>query len=140
MSGVHTEIIQFGILGTITGKPNLTQYMPPGAGNTTTNEVALRVTRAGVLRNLYIQQRVSNGAGVTNTFTVRKNGVDTALSAAITNGTQGEDTSNEVSVAAGDQISLKLVTSTTNPSEDIIATLELDHGDHYPSRMFSAQH
>lgn len=60
---------------------------------------------AGTLKNLAIYVHTT---GPTYTLTVRKNGVDTALTVNQTNAGFNVDSTNTVSVAAGDLISIKL--------------------------------
>ncbi len=72
---------------------NGTSYLAPGNGSTQTNEITVRVPRASILRNLYIQQRVASGAaGRTDIYTVRVNGADKAMTCTLDNATTGEDT------------------------------------------------
>ena len=142
MTQAIPSVIQFGVLGALTA--GSAQYAPPGNGASQANEVTLRVTRAGILRRLYVHQRVGaqNDKGKTNVYTVRKNSVNTALTCTLTGTTKyGADTSNEVSVAAGDQISLKIDGATSAAGNDAVATIELYHTEEvWPSKMFSAQH
>lgn len=67
----------------------------------------------GTFRNFRVKLPAAPGSGVTRTFTVRKNAVDTALVVAITGTSQtlGSDTSNSIAFAAGDTISIKHVVS-----------------------------
>lgn len=68
------------------------------------------VSTAGTLKNLYVELNDSPGAGKSYTFTVRQNGADPAsgLVVAIADtATSGSDTSNTISVSAGDRICLK---------------------------------
>ena len=69
---------------------------------------------AGVLSKLYV--RVSaNSTSTNSTVVVRKNGADTALTVSITAGTPEvkEDTTNTVTVAAGDKLCYKTVSGGT---------------------------
>lgn len=87
-----------------------TNYGDPGFGGRATqaNEIKFRVPSNGVLRRLYVRARVGNTGGTT-TFTIRLNGVDQALATSLGAGaTTNQDTSNQVSVSAGDDISLKV--------------------------------
>ena len=117
--------LQFGCHGAINGAA--TSYLVPGNGPTEPNEITVRVTRPGILKNLYVQQRVASGAGGrTDIYTVRLNGGNTAITCTLDNATQGSDTTNEVLVAAGDQIGVSLVSNDgADTSEDVVATLEL---------------
>ena len=57
----------------------------------------------GTLKNLYVDLPAAPGAGASRTFTVRKNGVPTALTCTIADpATSCSDTVNTVSFAAGD--------------------------------------
>jgi hypothetical protein len=67
---------------------------------------------AGTVRNLYVQTDGPPGGAETFTYTVRKNGADQTVTcvvsaAAIT----GNDTTHSFVVAAGDKLTVKLVTS-----------------------------
>ena len=74
------------------------------------------VTTPGTISNLRMVLSAAPGAGKTWTFAVRKNGVDTALTVAITGtATTGSDTTNPVTVVAGDVVSFH-ATPTSNPS------------------------
>jgi hypothetical protein len=73
------------------------------------------ITSPGVLRNLL--GSLETAATPTFTYTVRKNGVDTALTCTVpTLSTSASDTTHTVTVAAGDRISLKCVTSVASSS------------------------
>ncbi|MGC9443717.1 MAG: WD40/YVTN/BNR-like repeat-containing protein [Candidatus Methanospirareceae archaeon] len=118
-------LLQFGCLGAIT--VNGTSYLAPGNGSTQTNEISVRVPRAGILRNLHVQQRVASGAGGrTDIYTVRVNGADKAITCTLDNATSGEDTVHEVAVAQGDAVSIKLVSNdASDTSADVSASLVL---------------
>lgn len=66
---------------------------------------------AGTLRNLYIRNGSAQSATGSMTFTLRKNGADTAITITFTNADGGattkSDTTNTVSVAVGDLICIK---------------------------------
>lgn len=63
---------------------------------------------AGTIRNLAITIRTAPGAGKSITFTVMKNGSNTTLAVTISNtDTYAADTTHEISVAAGDLLSLR---------------------------------
>lgn len=84
------------------------------AGNTNTADVNFwKVPFAGTLRNLYVESGVFPGAGQTFTYTVRKGAVDQTITAQLAGAAQStnSDTTHTVSVAAGDRIAVKLVTS-----------------------------
>jgi len=107
-----------------------TRYLPPGyAGGTDVpiNPVALRVPRAGVLRQLYLRHNQTAGNGNSIVYTVRVNGVASALSVSLASTSQnGADTSNSIAVAAGDYIDIEVTKASsvgTSPAA-IVATLE----------------
>lgn len=74
------------------------------------SEVKFRVPSPGRISKMYIQAFGNTNSGGTTTITVRKNGVDTALTATLAaSGTQAADTTNSFTVVAGDQLSCKIV-------------------------------
>lgn len=86
-------------------------FMGPGwiaAANATEMQVA--ITRPGILRNLRVNVKTAGTDNQTITFTVRKNGVDTAIVATISNTATGlvSDLVNTTTVVAGDLISIKV--------------------------------
>ena len=119
------KLFEFGCLGAISAGG--TSYLAPGNGASQTNEIKVRAPRPGILKNLYVWQRVASGlAGRTDIYTVRVNGVNTTITCTLDNATTGSDITHTVLVAAGDQISVMLVSNdTTDTSADIVATLEL---------------
>lgn len=70
---------------------------------------------AGVVKNLYVVADGVAGAGQSFTYTMRKNAVDQTVTCSISGGaaTTGNDTTHSFSVAAGDTLTMKLVTSAT---------------------------
>ena len=73
------------------------------------------VTRPGILRNLFVKSNSAPGAGQSYTYTVRVNGVNTALTATISGAAQyfNTDLVNTVPVNVGDRIIVQIVTSVT---------------------------
>lgn len=69
-------------------------------------------SRAGTIKNLYVKLSAALGSGKTGTVTVMKNGVATSLVATLSVGPVSfTDLSNTVSVAAGDEIGIKITTT-----------------------------
>lgn len=68
---------------------------------------------AATLRNLFVRSAGTAGVGETYTYTLQVNTVATALTAQIAGGsaTTASDTTHSVTVAAGDLIDIKIVTS-----------------------------
>jgi hypothetical protein len=96
---------------------NTTLYFPIVgniAGGAADLQAGLRtlVSRSGTLKNLYVKISAALAAGKTGTVTVYKNGVATSLVATLSVGpTLFSDVSNSVSVAAGDEIGIKVTTT-----------------------------
>jgi len=100
-----------------------TIYLPPG--NTfnslpTTDSSAITrtpVTRTTTLQNLYVVLSAAPGTGKTNTLTVLTNGVASALSVDVAGAaTTGNDIAHTVSVPAGTEIGVRLMTAIGAPS------------------------
>lgn len=119
-------ILGFG--GTCPGNTS-SNFLRPWNTDATVNttETKFRVPAACILSALYIQARTGpTGDGIT--FTVRKNGVDTALVATLAAaGTQAADTTNSVTCAAGDQVSIKAVGggSISGGAADVLASMKV---------------
>ena len=96
------------VYGPVNGEQ--TMSLTDGAGATRT-----LVSRASTIQNLYVQLSGDPGSSKTAIFTVEKNGSDTALTCTVTgNGTTAttcNDTTHTFTVAAGDEVGIKLVTS-----------------------------
>ena len=107
-----------------------TRFLSPGwiAGTAPTAAIQWRVPFAAVLRNLYIRHGTGAGNGNNIVYTVRVNGVASSLAVTIAStATNGQNTANSVTVAAGDLIDItvtKAVDVTTSPS-NIMATLQV---------------
>lgn len=107
--------------GAGTGPTSTTvHYIPPGFGagiSTGTTEIKSVVPSActiDLLYGRYNQGAAGSGGGETSTVTLRKNGVDTALTFTVANGAAAgtsSDLVNSVSFAAGDTLSFKVVGS-----------------------------
>ena len=107
-----------------------TRYMSPGYTDATAGTTALqfRVPTAGTLKNLYIRQNTAAGNGNAIVYTVRKNGVLTALTASVAStDTDGSDVIHTVDVAQGDLLDIevyKAISLGTSPS-NILVTMEV---------------
>lgn len=82
-------------------------------------------TGACTVSRLQIVSRVSNGAGVTDTYTVVKNGVDQTMVASVTNSTTGFTITNPVTLAANDVVALKVATGVASVASDVLAVLTI---------------
>lgn len=102
------------------GNGTTVAYLPAlpydaGLSASTGGQIAstLVMPRAGTLRNLFVAT-LSASVGLSTTFTVQVNGVDTAITCTMASSTtSASDTTHSVSVSAGDQVRLKEVNSTS---------------------------
>ncbi len=94
-----------------------TNYFPPN--NSSTNLVSVEaagatripLTRATVIQNLYVIWSPAPGSGKTNFVTLWTNGVASPLTVQIVGtATNGSDTVDAVTLAAGDQIGIRIAT------------------------------
>ena len=84
-------------------------FLAPGwIATATATEVQFAITRPGNVRNLRVQVVVAGTDSATVTYTIRKNGSDTALTTSLDNNSTGQatDTVDVVAVVAGDLLSL----------------------------------
>lgn len=88
-----------------------TVYLGLSSSATEADE-AIVVPVAGVIKNLFVLSDGAPTVGQTYTYTVRKNGVDQTVTATISGAAvSANDVTHNFAVAAGDSISVKLVTS-----------------------------
>jgi hypothetical protein len=109
-------------------------FLDPGfapAGTSPTTELTIVAPFAGTLRNLRVLHNTAGNAVASITYTVRVNGVDTALTPA-GGAVAGNDTAiksdvvNTVAVAAGDKISMKgVVANAASGNVNVVASMEL---------------
>jgi hypothetical protein len=93
------------------------------------NEIQIRATRAGTLRNLRVRHRTLGGGAQTITYTLFVNGVASALTCTLTSNVDnnGQDLVNSVAIAADDLLSIKITKSavlTGGEPVDVTATVE----------------
>ena len=104
----------------------VSRFLRPGSGGVSVNEIKLRLTQKGVAKNLVVRSSTPPGLGRTDTVIVRKNGVDTILSASLTdNATFTAITEQAVSFAAGDDVSVRVATSPQTGTSELYATFEV---------------
>jgi len=120
----------FGV-GT-TGTAATAVYMGSGfIATPTATELQVPITRPGTLRNFRVRIAVAGTDHQLVTFTVRKNGVDTAITCSIQNDaaapSDASDLVHSVSVVAGDLISISITKAgvVTAGQGDAVASLEL---------------
>jgi len=102
-----------------------TSFNGPGQqAENATEEAFFIVPTAGTLTKLYTVVATAPGGADTLTYTIRKNGADQTITCVISAAeVSANDAAHTVSVAAGDKISLKLVSSATTVANSS-ATLE----------------
>lgn len=91
----------------------VTTYLGTLGSSTTETDIRMVMPVAGVLRNLYVVALAAPGAAQTFTYTARINAVDSTITCALSGAaaTTGNDTTHTGTVAAGDVVTVKLVTS-----------------------------
>lgn len=104
-----------------------TRFMYPGCETVTASEIKIRLNRQAVVKSLSVRAITAPGVGNTDTWTIRKNGVDTLLITNLSGAAQvnNADLTNSVSFAAGDDLSLKLVTDSGTATTEAVVVVEL---------------
>ena len=119
----QSPLYTWGVSGAIAAG---TRYLYPGTNAESANEVQLRMRRSGILHRLSLHSRVAPGAGKSDVFTVRKNGVATALTVTLANANvNAEITTVSVSFNAGDLLSVEAVTAAGSASQDVVIMTEV---------------
>jgi len=113
------------------GTSTTARYLYPGYAEklAQTVPVQIRASRAGTIRNLRVRHNTPGGSGsdANITYTVRKNNAAQALTVVmLASASDGADTSNSFTVAAGDLIDITLTKagSTSPAPRDVTATYE----------------
>lgn len=97
-----------------------TRYLYLGTATPSTNEAGIVFVSRSCLINFSIRAVTGPGAARTDTWTIRKNGVDTSLTVSLT-GAETTKTTTTVSVSfqAGDVLSVKQVISASSTTDDV---------------------
>ena len=102
------------------------RFMRPGTEAVTATEIKLRLPQKAVVKGLTVKSIQPPGAGNTDIFTVRKNGVDTLLVAALTNlNDTVQNLIDAVTFAASDDLSIKVTTAPGTGTTDVVVTVEI---------------
>jgi hypothetical protein len=110
-------ILQWSDDGGLAG--SATRYMRI-AGAAAANEIMITLPKKGIIQRLRIHARIGPGLTKNVVFTIRKNGVDTALTATLSGiATNVIDDIHSVGFAATDEISLKFVTGSGDATTDV---------------------
>ncbi len=107
--GVGGSMITFGTGDTTTVATAV--FLAPGwIATAIAAEIQQAVTRPGTIRSLYIQATTAGVTASTNTYVVRKNGTNTALTTTIGNTATGSasDLTHSFTVVAGDLLSVQV--------------------------------
>ncbi|MFZ5953502.1 MAG: hypothetical protein ACOYT8_00200 [Candidatus Dependentiae bacterium] len=106
--------------------PAGTNFMWPGTTSPNATEAFIRVSQKVLVKSIDVRAVTAPGVGNTDTFTVRKNGVDTVLSVSLS-GTNTSAINNSVSVAfnPGDSISVKVVRGAGSATANTVVQIEL---------------
>lgn len=108
-----------------------TRYMPNGysVAAAPANPLQYRIPKAGTLRDLRVRHNNPQGNGNPIVYTVRVNGVATAIVVSLAStGVDGSDLANSAAVAVGDLIDIEVTkaASVGSSPQEITATLLLD--------------
>ena len=79
---------------------------------------------AATVSKLQIDSVTGNGAAHTDTYTVFKNGVATAMVLTVTNASTGNTILNPVALVAGDRVAVQVVTDAATAATDVTVTLD----------------
>lgn len=106
------------VVGAVTG--GATRYLTPGNASTTYFPL-YEALHAESVDRLAGNLGTASGAGQSDTLTVVKNGVDTAMTLTIANAASGATTANPVTLAAGDTLGIKIVSTAASAAANINA-------------------
>ena len=127
MTGTFTRLypdqirpITFGI----SGNPTDNNFVIPGFGPDNGNEIKITLATAKIISQIRIHSRVAPGAGITDTYIIRKNGIATAATPTIVGTATTGTWSGFVSFVAGDEISIQYTTDGASVAADIIISIE----------------
>lgn len=118
------------IMGAASGSAaTAARFLGPGLGLAaeSATEIQVPVTRSGTVRNMRLRCVVGVG-NANNTYTLRKNGVNTGLSVVIANNVaQASDLVHSTTVVAGDLLSIQVTKAgvPTSPQTQIAVSFEI---------------
>jgi len=125
--GFNTETFTSNIIWADSGTlPPGTRYMRPGTETPSANEITIQAPQNLIIKSLGVNARIAPGGGKTDTWTVRKNGINTPLVVTLTDPqTQNINNSVSVSYLAGDLISLQLIGAVNSIANDVVLIMDL---------------
>lgn len=120
----ESSTIIFSDPGTLIG--GVVKFMRPGTGASSVNEVQIKAPRNMLINSISIKSLTAPGAGNTDTWTLRKNGIDTSLTVSLSNG-QTNNVNNYLAIVfnKGDYISVKVQSSLLTSTTDFLVTLNI---------------
>ncbi|MEB2268451.1 hypothetical protein LAV77_27155 [Priestia megaterium] len=103
-----------------------TRFYRPGTASVSTTEVFIRLSQKCIIKSLSIRSLTGPGGSVTDTWVVRKNGVNTPLTISLT-GTQTSNINNNNSVTfqAGDSLSVAVLTGGNTGTTDSVVQVDI---------------
>lgn len=128
-----SSLASFYLLGSSTVTGGIARFLGPFGGGygESTAELQLEMPFAATLRNFRVFASAGFGTGGPTVWTVRVNGVDTALTTTINANASpyaGADSTHSVAVSAGDKVAIKYVHTigvTSTASAHLTASLEV---------------
>ncbi len=127
--GPSTGILFWGVNNI--GAASDTRFIPPGnSGIAPLLDIfQLPIPQAGTVKNLFVRHNSNKGNGNSAVYTILKNGVATAITAALATGAVGQssDLVNTVAIAQGDRLSLQVSKAAVvaDGAVDLTASLEI---------------
>ncbi|MED3995544.1 hypothetical protein P4647_12895 [Peribacillus frigoritolerans] len=102
------------------------RFYRPGSASVSSTEIFIRLSQKCLLKALGVRAVIGPGTSNTDTWTIRKNGIDTPLTVSLT-GSQTSTINNNVSVSfqAGDNLSLKVTTSSGSAVSDTVLQVDV---------------
>lgn len=126
----HAAVLMWGNFDV--GIAATAMYLAPGNDNSgiaTAVPIQIRAPRVGTVQNMYVRQNIVNPAATkTITYTLRVNGVATAISATISaSANDGNDLVNTVNVAQGDRLDIEFTKSAVSADSpnSVVVTMEM---------------
>ncbi len=112
--------------GTNGGVASGTRFLYPGTSPESVNEIKIRLANKGIIKSIQVRARIGPGAARVDTYTLRKNGVDTVVTTSLT-AAAVDNLNNNVSVAfaATDDLSMQVVTAASSTTVDVTIVVEV---------------
>lgn len=116
------------------GSATLYLSLAPSLGSNSFGFIEIIWPVTGTFRNLAVTLATAPGVGTTRTFTLMLNGVATALACVISGtATQAQNTSNSVSVTAGQRVLLQATNTGVPVTTQMRYVVEFDNASNYVS-------